>query len=215
MYRKIEERPATPTGRVGSTSSLLRAADSLYTIAPITTPVPPARAHREAHMSNEIGLPVDEKYSPQARVRERRAREEPCGVRRAVPAKSSTSPTPSGRRGEQIRRLDAPVHAGPQGRTCQGRDRVVRRRQAQRLGELPRPAPGDEGRPRGADLGRRPARRQPDHHLPRALRAHLPHGEFLRAKGIGRATASRSTWEWCRTSPSRCSPAPESGRSTR
>ena len=93
---------------------------------------------------------------------------------------------------------------------------VVRRRRAERLRQLPRPAP--RGRRRRQDrlhLGRRARRRARDQ-LPRAARRGQPPRErAARPRRRRRATASRSTSAWCPSCRWRCWPARASARRTR
>ena len=75
---------------------------------------------------------------------------------------------------------------------------VVRRRQAQRRVQLPRPPRRSRSRrPGRVPLGRR-ARRHARRHLPRAARRDVPRRQRAASRSASRrATASRSTWAWC------------------
>ena len=111
-------------------------------------------------------------------------------------------------------RLDPSL--GPGARVEAAARQVVRRREAQRLGQLPRPPPDRAPAQQGRDhLGGR-ARRPPRAHLLGARaggRAAAP----TRSSGSASsgATGSRSTCRWCPRPRSRCSPAPGSAPSTR
>ena len=133
-----------------------------------------------------------------------------------------TAVGPRGRRSARVLgragpRRAALVHAVHQGARVERAVRpVVRRRQDERLVQLPRPQSGGRaGRPHGDPLGRR-AGRQPHAHLCRAAPRRVQVCQRAQeARHQAGRPSCRSTCRWCRSWRSPCWPVRGSGRSTR